>query len=553
MDGLHARIVVPGLVVLWSRDEPERVGEVVLLPAGDSGPWVFGRGDVRDGERRVMLVRQRPGIHERTDVLRCPRVSRSQLRLVRAPAGGILAENVGRCALVYRGRPVASAELAPGDTVSLRNEILFLCVRRGPLATAAEGEPALPIHAFGQPDALGLIGESPAAWELRRRIAAMANQPLHVAILGPSGSGKELIARAIHVRSPRGNRPIVSRNAATLPEGLVDAELFGNVRNYPNPGLPERPGLVGQAHGSTLFLDEFGELPQTLQAHLLRLMDDGEYQRLGEATARRADIRVLAATNRKESDLREDVLARLKLRIVVPGLEHRREDIPLIAIHLLRRHAASDPSVLARFFQEGDPSRVPRLSPLLVEALVRHSYTTHVRELETLLLGAVLESRGRYVSLSTPPREEDRTPIEEEPTPIAPTTSAALAALTPDEHVRLLRLRRNGFSPTACGRDPGYPGNRQTADLHLRQLICKVMQIVGWETRRAAELLAGGEAGPLRDKSSSRIETFLANLRRRIETHQSDELRKELVEEWKGSADAVLHLVGALREGRVKP
>src|SRR5262249_39430583 len=145
-------------------------------------------------------------------------------------------------------------------------------------------------HPFGEPDADGLVGESPAMWALRGAIAAAARRDLHALVLGPSGTGKELVARAIHARSARSGRPLVARNAATIPESLMDAELFGNVRSYPNPGTPERAGLIGQAHRSTLFLDEIAELPVSLQAHLLRVLDEGDYQRLGEATARKSDF-----------------------------------------------------------------------------------------------------------------------------------------------------------------------------------------------------------------------------------------------------------------------
>jgi DNA-binding NtrC family response regulator len=536
----------PGLVVLWSRDEPARMGEVLLLPPGDPEPRIFGRGEVRDDDRRLSLVRQRPGIHGPAGPVASPRISRAQLRLSPAQGRGILVENLGRCALYHRGREVARVELTPGETVSLQNELLFLCVRRAPIPPAPPGQLAVPLHPFGGPDVFGLVGESPAAWALRHRVAAIARQAFHVAILGPSGSGKELIAQAIHARSTRGGKQIVSRNAATIPEGLADAELFGNIRNYPHLGIPERPGLAGQAHESTLFLDEFAELPQRIQAHLLRLMDDGEYQRLGEATTRRADLRVLAATNRPTSELRDDVLARLKIRIAVPGLDARRDDIPLLAVHLIRRHAAADPGMLARFFPDGDPRGVPRLSPVLVEALVQHPYTTHVRELEALIIRAGLESRGRYMSWKSEWNRDIRAPSPSR-------LDAALAAWTPDEQARLERLRRHRFSPTVCGRDPAYPGNRQTADLHLRQLVCKAMQIAGWETERAADLLAGETAGDLRDKGASRIATFLSNLRARMASESEDALRRGLVEEWKGSADVVHQLVEALRQGRVKP
>jgi DNA-binding NtrC family response regulator len=416
-----------------------------------------------------------------------------------------------------------------------------------PIIPLPVDELAVPIQPFGGPDVIGLVGESPVAWDLRHRIAAIARQPFHVAILGPSGSGKELVAQAIHARSARSRKPIVSRNAATIPEGLADAELFGNIRNYPNPGIPERPGLAGQAHESTLFLDEFAELPQSVQAHLLRLMDDGEYQRLGEATTRKADLRIVAATNRPESALRDDVLARLKVRIAVPGLDARRDDIPLLAVHLLRKHAAADPS-MARFFPDGDTRNVPRLSPVLVESLVHHLYTTHVRELEALLLRAGLESRGKYLSWRPGPNRDVQAP-----SPPPPHLNPATGAWTVEEQSRLDRLRYNRFSPTVCGRDSGYPGNRQTADLHLRQLICKAMELVAWDAERAADLLSGQTAGDLRDKGAARIAIFLSNLRARIASESGDDLHRRLLEEWKGSFPMVDRLVEALRRGTVRP
>jgi DNA-binding NtrC family response regulator len=534
-----------GLVVLWSREEPARMGEIVLLPAGDPGPWTFGRGDTGGDDRRLALVRQRPGTRVQAGPLVCPRISRAQLRLSPAPDGGVLVENLGRCALYHGGREVTRVEVMPGETFALHNELLFLCVRRPPVAPPPVEQPVLPVHPFGEADSLGLVGESPALWDLRHRIASVARQPFHVAILGPSGSGKELVAQAIHARSARGGKPMVSRNAATIPEGLADAELFGNIRNYPNPGIPDRPGLAGQARGSTLFLDEFAELPPSLQAHLLRLMDDGEYQRLGEAITRQADLRILAATNRPESDVRADVLARFKIRITVPGLDARRDDIPLLAVHVIRKRAAADPLILARFFPDGDLRNVPRLSPGLVEALVRHPYTTHMRELEALLLHAAFESPGRY--LSRPPERRPDVPLSSSTHPVA-----AVAAPADEEQLRLARLRHHRFSPTACGRDATYPGNRQSADLHLRQWICKVLQTAGWDRESAVDLLAGQAQGELHDRGAKRIATFLANLRTRMANESEDELRKGLTEEWKGSADLVLRVVDALREGRLE-
>ena len=565
-----------GLVLLWSRDEPERVGEILFLPPGQPGPWIFGRGAAGGGAQTLSLVRDRPGARTAGAPLACPRISRRQLRLSALSGGGVLVENIGRCSLWHLGREVERAELNEGETFSLHNELLFLCVRRPPMAGAPDEESGFAHHPFGEPDTLGLVGESPLLWNMRRQIATVARQPYHVLVLGPSGSGKELIAQAIHACSPRSRRAMVARNAATIPEGLADAELFGNIRNYPNPGMPDRPGIVGQAHGSTLFLDEFAELPHTLQAHLLRLMDHGEYQRLGEATPRTADLRIVAATNRSASHLKHDVLARLKLTIVALGLDERKEDIPLLLVHLLRKHAAADPVIRARFFPDGDTRAHPRISPLLVEALVHHRYTGHVRELDAMLVRATLEARGKYVDVTPdlarsapyPGRSQyaraERQRVLEHQQSSEPNESAAphddegepradvlLVALSGDERTRLARLRVNRFSPTACGRDPDYPGNRQTADFHFRQLVCAALPMADWDLGRAASLLAGSGDENLQGRVGDRIATFISNLRERSAANTPNVLEKALADEWKGSVDLVLAVVGAMRAGRL--
>jgi two-component system nitrogen regulation response regulator GlnG/two-component system response regulator HydG len=192
-------------------------------------------------------------------------------------------------------------------------------------------------------------------------------------IFGPSGSGKELCAQALHRASPQRAGKWLARNAATIPAGLVEAELFGNAANYPHSGMPARSGLVGAADGGTLFLDEIGELGEAQQANLLRFLDSGEYQRLGEDRPRHADVRVIGATNRPAESLKADVLARFTEQVQVPGLNERSADIPLLARNILRR--------LTREEQCEELAMSLELS----EALVRHQYTLHHRELERLL------------------------------------------------------------------------------------------------------------------------------------------------------------------------
>jgi two-component system nitrogen regulation response regulator GlnG/two-component system response regulator HydG len=255
--------------------------------------------------------------------------------------------------------------------------------------------------AFGAADRFGFVGESPAAWALRDQLAFAARAEGHVLVRGESGTGKELCAAAIHGLSARGGRTLVARNAATFPAGLVDAELFGSARNYPNPGTAERDGLIGEADGTTLFLDEIGELPAALQAHLLRVLDrKGEYQRLGESRLRHADLRVVAATNRAVSELKHDFAARFLLQIEVPPLAARADDVALLVRHLLSQIAAGNDEVRRRFCAPGGGAAEPRVSPALIDRLLRHRFATNTRGLAQVLWQAVADSRGDTVELT---------------------------------------------------------------------------------------------------------------------------------------------------------
>lgn len=380
---------VPALALIWSQDEPERVGEVACLPYGVSdAPFCLGRAiePGEDGAMPLMLARLRPFASEETGPFHSLRVSRSQIHVRPQRDGFLLVEHRGRGGLQINGYDVSRALAAPGDVITATGKFALLYTRR-PAHWPSDASFGAPFP-FAAADAFGLIGETPAIWELRRRLAFLTGRAGHTLVHGPSGSGKELVVRGLHARMGRG--PLIARNAATLPEGLVDAELFGNIKNYPNPGTPERTGLLGEADGGALFLDEIGELPYALQAHLLRVMDNGEYQRLGEAQARRADVVVLAATNRDPTDLKHDLLARFLHHVPVPGLDERADDIPLLARHLLHQITADDPDARARLFV-ADQCRV---TADLAVSLVRHRYAGNTRELHAILWRALAESRG---------------------------------------------------------------------------------------------------------------------------------------------------------------
>jgi DNA-binding NtrC family response regulator len=174
--------------------------------------------------------------------------------------------------------------------------------------------------------------------------------------------------------------------------------------------MPDRIGLVGQADGSTLFLDELAELPQAGQAHLLRVLDGGEYHRLGEATARRSSFRLVAATNRDPSALKPDLAGRLMLRLVVPPLAALREDIPLLVRHIVRRAAVQGDPIAQALLPGGAPQAEPALEPELVRGLLAREYALNVRELELLLwhrVGAVRLPSTLEIEAAAPEASRD--------------------------------------------------------------------------------------------------------------------------------------------------
>ncbi|MEQ1500703.1 MAG: sigma 54-interacting transcriptional regulator [Myxococcota bacterium] len=407
IDGTRSAL---GLALCWSLTEPGRIGEVATVPEG--AQRLLGRGD----EATLRFVRARPSGSRPGGPLEGRLLSRRQLE-VHADGEALRLTNVGACGLSIDGVGTNAGVARVGAVIALDRQLVLLVVRRGPLPDGIDDGP------FGGPDADGIVGESEAAWELRARLGFVGRSTEPVLVCGESGTGKELAAAAIHRRSARAAGPFVARNAATLPEGLVDAELFGNARNYPNPGLPERPGLIGAADGGTLFLDELGEMPVALQAHLLRVLDRGDYQRLGEARARRADLRFVAATNRDPSALKHDLLARLPLRVELPGLSDRPEDVPLLVRHLLAE-ARTDPALGARFFDGADA----RIAPELIAALLRHRWTHHVRELRAIVWRSLETSPGRALVV-TPAVQELLSPASPGPSPTDLDAAAVRAAL----------------------------------------------------------------------------------------------------------------------------
>lgn len=239
----------------------------------------------------------------------------------------------------------------------------------------------------------GIVGRSPAMIELYNEIARVAPTRSTVLILGDSGTGKELVARAIHQHSPRTAGPFVPVNCGALTETLLEAELFGHVRGSFTGATSDRKGLWEEAGGGTLFLDEIGETSPAMQVKLLRALQEGEVRRVGGTRALKVDTRVIAATNRdlekemKDGSFREDLYYRLSVvTLRVPPLRERRSDIPLLTSRFLRIAA------------ENAAKEHLHLSEETVNRLFGYDWPGNVRELESAIEHAALHARGTEVT-----------------------------------------------------------------------------------------------------------------------------------------------------------
>jgi transcriptional regulator with GAF, ATPase, and Fis domain len=243
-----------------------------------------------------------------------------------------------------------------------------------------------------------ILGDSPPARSMRESIARAARAPFPVLIEGESGSGKELVARAIHRLGPRRDRRFCAINCAALTDDLLEAELFGHARGAFTGAVSERAGLFEEADGGTLFLDEIGELSARAQAKLLRVLQDGQVRRVGENMSRRVDVRIVAATNRRLAQeaaagrFRADLRFRLDVvRIEVPPLRDRAGDVPLLASSFWIEAAARMGSRAT-------------LTPEALAALARYDWPGNVRELQNVIAWIAVHSpsRGRIPATAVP-------------------------------------------------------------------------------------------------------------------------------------------------------
>jgi two-component system, NtrC family, response regulator AtoC len=235
----------------------------------------------------------------------------------------------------------------------------------------------------------GIIGESPQMAEIFARIAKVAVGDVNVCIQGESGTGKELIARAIHYASPRRDRPLITLDCTTIPEGLMESHLFGHVKGAFTGATEHREGVFALAHTGTLFIDELGELSPALQAKLLRVIQSREFCKVGGTKPIRTDIRLITATNKDlraavaQGTFREDLYYRVAVFMIkVPSLRERVEDIPRLVDHFLQRFAALY------------GKRVTRVAPATLKRMMALPWPGNVRQLENFLEQAVVLAEG---------------------------------------------------------------------------------------------------------------------------------------------------------------
>jgi formate hydrogenlyase transcriptional activator len=306
------------------------------------------------------------------------------------------------------------------ENLQVRSELKQL---RGDVHVAKPGLDQLPQEMLFE----GIVGSSPALQRVLRQVEVVAPTDSGVLIQGETGTGKELIAQAIHKQSARRDRPFIKVNCAAIPSGLLESELFGHEKGAFTGAIARRAGRFELADKGTLFLDEVGDIPLELQSKLLRVLQEKEFERLGSARTQQVDVRIIAATHRdlekmvEEGTFRRDLYYRLHVfPVTMPALRERREDIPLIVRHYVDKYA------------QRMKRRIETIPVRTMDALTNYSWPGNVRELQNFVERAVILSPG---SCFCPPLEDLKERTARDPLP----SLGSLEEIEREQVVRALR------------------------------------------------------------------------------------------------------------------
>jgi two-component system, NtrC family, nitrogen regulation response regulator GlnG len=442
--------LVPALTIV-SHPLAHRVGERVLLDAVAAG-------------REVGLSRNGPDFTKPGRVLGTPLgdpfVSRKPIRFTPGPEGRVRLFIDAGATPVIAGAPIegstefATEDLALGIPLELAERVVLL------------------LHLFDRDagdaaDPLGMVGNSAGIRRVRTAIERVVDLPVPVLIRGETGTGKELVARAIHDRSPRRGGPFVSVNLGAIPRELAAAELFGSIKGAYSGATRDREGLFRAAHGGTLFLDEVGEAPPEVQVMLLRVLETGELYPVGADKPVATQVRLIAATDAnledhiREGRFKAPLLHRLAgYEVRLPPLRERREDIGLLFHHFAHEELAAIGE--AHRLSPPDPYAKPWLPAPLAALLVRHAWPGNIRQLRNLTRQLVIESRG-LPQLRLDPR------LAEE-----------LGAVA--------RPRRSESIPVPVLSEPGSVPRRKPSEVTEHELV-EALRACAWDLKAAADRL----------------------------------------------------------------
>jgi transcriptional regulator with PAS, ATPase and Fis domain len=337
-----------------------------------------------------------------------PALSRRHCSIEIAAGACVLRDLDSRNGTIVNGAPIRNHRLVDGDEIRIGvSALLFSAADPAPVMSGGSTVPA-PLILDGLTSSWrftsevtvshDLIGESGPMREVYRRLSRAAPADSTVLIHGETGTGKELIARAIHANSPRASAPFVAINCAAVPDGLMESELFGHERGAFTGALSQKRGRLETASGGTVFLDEIGELPAALQSKLLRVLQERTLDRVGGTRPIPIDVRIVAATNRdlagavKSGTFRQDLYYRLNVvSIAVPALRDRAEDVLLLITFFVHKHAGRS------------RRRVRGVTREARAALTQYSWPGNVRELENAIERAIVMGDGDWIELADLP------------------------------------------------------------------------------------------------------------------------------------------------------